>query len=105
VAPRRKLATLVLGGAAVAALVAASAFELSAASRHDELVDGCAPPRGAGCSDQQISSLSLRIDIANGLFVTSGVLGVAALVAWYVQRDRPPDRAVRVTGRGVAFEF
>jgi tetratricopeptide (TPR) repeat protein len=72
-------------GVTAAALLSATIVEALAASSFSSLQGSCAPPHGAGCSSSAIDGLSIKIDAANGLFITSGILAAGTIVAFIVE--------------------
>lgn len=90
-APRRAVATWVLLGLTAGGLAAAAGVEGAAVARFDALRDTCAPPNGPGCPRGDIDGVGLKVNVATGLFVTTGVLAVGTLIAGLLER-----RAMRV---------
>lgn len=69
----------------VAALVAAATVQGLAGAEYDDLRGSCAP----FCSDPRIDALQRKLDASIGLWATSGVAGLATLVAFIVETKRP----------------
>ena len=101
--PRRHIASPIFAGVGGAALIAGVLVHVSASNKYNSLADTCAPPVGSGCSEDQISSVALRANTAVGLYIGAGVFGVAAVVAYILER-RHHD-VITPTPNGVAFRF
>ncbi len=82
----RKWTWVAMGGAAVLAAGAVSAGLLMQ-SQYDDLYRSCGQGSLArqGCSQSDFDSLNLRRDIANGLWIGSGVAVVTAGILFYVE--------------------
>jgi tetratricopeptide (TPR) repeat protein len=82
---RRRFVAAPIGTAlALGALVTASALEGSIAADYGSLQHSCSPM----CSTSTVSSLGVRINAANALFIAGGVLALGTAVAWIVEARR-----------------
>jgi len=76
----RHVASALLFGLAGASLISAAALTGASHVEYDRLVSRCAPPRGAGCSEDQIG-LPVREQWASvGLYTAAGGLAAAGLI-------------------------
>ncbi len=85
---RRHLASAVLLGVASGALATAVILTATSHAQFDELQASCAPPRGPGCTGARIDPVERQAHASVGLYASAGALGVAALVAYLVERRR-----------------
>jgi hypothetical protein len=92
-APRRRIFTGLSGALAVAALGTAIGLEVWASSDFDGLKNSCAP----NCTHDMVDPLGTKLNAATGLFVTAGVLAIAAVVLYFVEGRPRVDTSIART--------